>query len=64
MKIIDQAEVIAIIQQKLAGADVRFHPDGENTFAAYQVILPEKFELWINARNGDLIHASRLINRL
>ena len=65
MNIIADREVLEIMRMKMEKAKVIFHPDGDNTFAAYQIILPEdKWEIWINARNADIINSGRLINRL
>jgi len=59
---ISEAEVLSILKCKIAEAQVVFHPDTPNTYAAYKVIF-ESYEIWINARNGAIIHAGRLINR-
>jgi len=64
MEIIEKDKIIDTLEQKLKKADVIFHPDTDNTFAAYQVILPDKYEVWVNARNGLIIHAGRPINRV
>jgi hypothetical protein len=57
-----EAKVLMLLKSKIDDAQVVFHPDTPNTYAAYQVIF-DSYEIWINARNGTIIHAGRLINR-
>lgn len=54
----------ANLRGKLSRAEIVFHPDTENTFATYQFILPDKYDVWVNARTGQIIHAGRCINRV
>ena len=45
-------------------AEIIFHPDTENTFAAYQIIFAGGFDLWLNARNGCIFNAGRCVNKV
>lgn len=65
MKIINENKVLDLMKEKFNNASVKFHPDDDNTFAAYQITLRgENMEVWINARNGDVIYSGSVINRI
>lgn len=61
--LIEKEKAKDILSEQFHHAEVIFHPDTLNSFAAYQFILPDKYEIWMNARNGKIFHAGRLINR-
>lgn len=63
----NEKDMLTKLCGRIQAAEIRFHPDTENTFAAYQIIMPQKggaHDLWINARNLDIIGGGRVINRL
>ena len=48
---------------KILQAKPIFHPDTESTYAAYQFVFG-KHEIWVNARNGEIIGMGNQINKL
>jgi alpha-amylase/alpha-mannosidase (GH57 family) len=63
MVILNKDEIKTILSDLTKSAEITFHPDTMNTFAAYQVFIG-KWEIWLNARNGDVFSAGKTINRL
>ena len=66
MKPYDLKDMMINLVEKIEKAEIIYHPDTENTFAAYQIIISQPggaMDLWINARNMDIIGGGRVVNR-
>jgi hypothetical protein len=58
-----KGEVAQLLHGLIDEAETVYHPDTPSTYAAYQVIIPGGFEIWLNARNLVVISAGKVINR-
>jgi len=61
MKILNTFEILDELDKAMKPNETIFHPDTNNTFAAYQIMCG-KWEVWMNARNGEIITMRSRIN--
>lgn len=64
MRIKTDMEILDDIKSQLSVATIKFHDDTGNSFAAYQLTFKNKFEVWVNARTGEIFHGGYIVNRL
>lgn len=63
--IMERGEAERFFKEHFAQQRTVFHNDGDNTFAAYQMIFNyngRRVDIWINARNGDIISMGNPVN--
>lgn len=61
--ILAEDEARARLVQMVEESAAVFHPDTDFTFACWEFHLPGGFSVWVNARNGLVISAGRVVNR-
>jgi hypothetical protein len=60
---IDGEKAKANLVNRISQGIVKYHPDTENTFAAFEIQFGGN-SIWLNARNGEIISMGRTINSL
>lgn len=59
-----EKDIRNMLIEAIKHAEILEHPDTLNTFSAYQVLLPNGNELWVNRRNGIIFGAGKSVNRI